>query len=418
MSAVMNQFIEIKYLEADHHSPSHRTTFTLPNGIVALPNLRLANLGIHGAVGSLSATGITSLIKHIYLYSDGQLIDQLRYANQYESFRQLQHSNGVNKDQFRFLEKHKIGYDLDFKQQVSALKTIQNNSIVASSEKDAQGGYLQLPPLLRILQEQSFVIDTSKMPNFRLIIEWETSKFKYLSSGTNNTYIVGRPTLIYDLVSDPKAAMEISKSMNNFSWKCMEHDSINISNQSGNVPTTQKVNLKLKAFDNKYVNRIISFKNYTDLSIAQNGNNIRGKGFFRSPVMYLEKINFKVNGVPVFDQPVDREEVRQVITSQAWGPLNTKPYETKLSVGLDNPIDAQANFLGIPSDHADSVGMASYFGCELSNKVKDFEVEYERRCPEDDQDPKNYSQELTFNVFAEVTKQLIFGKDGFMIRYL
>lgn len=412
-----SQFVDIRYLEAEHHNPSHNTIFRLPNGIQAFPNLRLGNLGIHGAVGALSKTGISSLIKHIYLYSDRQLIDQARYANHFESFRQLTMSNSSNKNIFRFLEKHQVGYLIDSKEQVGPDDTLLNNSVVNSTEKDAQGGYLQLPMLLQILQEPTFIIDTNKFPNLTLVIEWETDKRKYLSAGCNNNYTIGKPTLIYDEITDPKIGQQASAAMKNFNWNCIEHDAIDVHHETI-LPRTQTLHRKLKGFDNKLLNRLILIKNFQNVAHANDGTNAYGKGYYRSPVQHLEQINLKINGRPIFDEPLSQEETRQAITAQAWGKLNIQPYESSISVGVDNP-ETKAQFIGISSDETNVTGMASYLGCRIDNVVQDFEIEYKRTCPTDNATIKRYSEALVLNVFGEVTKQLVFGKDGqFIVRYV
>ena len=413
-----SQFVDIRYLEAEHHNPAHNTIFRLPSNIQAFPNLRLGNLGIHGATGNLSKTGITSLIKHIYLYSDRQLIDQSRYANQWESFRQLTMSNSANKNIFRFLEKHQIGYQIDSKEQVGAQDTTNNSSIVNSTEVNAQGGYLQLPMLLQILQEPTFILDTNKFPNMTLVIEWETDKRKYLSSNADSDFKIGKPTLIYDEITDPKIGQQASGAMKNFNWNCIEHDSIDVPTKNNDLPSTQTLNRKLKGFDNKLLNRIVVVKNFQDTAKSVTGATVHGKGFYRSPVQYLEHINFKINGRPIFDEPLTQEETRQAITAQAWGKLNITPYESSLSVGLDSPQEYK-HFIGISNDSNTSTGMASYCGCRIDNVVQDFELEYKRSCPNDTSaDLKRYSEALTLNVFGETTKQMIFGKQGqFLIRY-
>ena len=419
--ALHSQFIDIKYLEASHHSPHTRTTFKLPNGIVAFPNLRICNLGIHGAVGRLSETGISSLIKHISLYSDSQLIDQLRYANQFESFRQLTHSNSVNNDNFSYLEKSEIGYSINSSQQVESLNNGHSASIVELTETDAQGGYLQLPSLLRILQEKSFVIDTNKFKNMSIVIEWATDKLHYLSEGTNETFSIGNPTLVYDQVIDEKLARSMSAGMKNFSWNCIDHDSITVSAQT-TLPTTQTLTRKLKGFDTKYLNRLVIVKNFINNTINVNtdvANTMKGKGYYRSPVQHNEQIQLKVNGMCLFDEPIIQENVKAMITAQAWGPLNLRPYEGNISVGLDNLHEGYKSYVGIPADRNNIVGFGSYFGMDIKQSINDLEIEYRRNCTEMSAGTENrYAEGLLLNVFGEVTKQIIFNNNGFVVRYL
>lgn len=151
---------------------------------------------------------------------------------------------------------------------------------------------------------------------------------------------------------------------------------------------------------------------------ANNGTNAYGKGYYRSPVQHLEQINLKINGRPIFDEPLSQEETRQAITAQAWGKLNIQPYESSLSVGVDN-LAAKVQHIGVSTDEANVTGMASYLGCRIDNVVQDFEIEYKRVCIADNQAIKRYNEALVLNVFGEVTKQMVFGKDGqFIVRYV
>lgn len=45
-------------------------------------------------------------------------------------------------------------------------------------------------------------------------------------------------------------------------------------------------------------------------------------------------------------------------------------------------------------------------------------IEYKRTCPTDSAPIKRYSEPLVLNVFGEVTKQMVFGKNGQFIHLL
>ena len=406
--------IKIRYLEAEQHNQNYRTTFKLPNNVIALPNLRIANLGLFGGVGSYSKTGVSGLIKHIYLYSDSNLIDQLRNLNQWDSFRQMTQSNKLNKNIERYLSKVDIGYEIDEKMQ-GEISFSQNAISVAQDEKNY--GYLELMKYLQILAVENFVIDTAKMPNLRIEIEWETSKFKYLHTGTNNNYLVARPVLIYDEVSDQSAASQLSSNLGNLNFVCIENDSFHVPEKT--PPSVQSIKVSLKGFNQKFVNKFLVMKSYNVLSKANDtgSNSIIGKGFYRSPVQFNEKVNILVNGEQLYETKANDQSINDQRTAHSWGSLNVNVNENLFSNGLANPVDGLLNKVAVASDQ-NLLGMASYLGCKIQNKIEDLRIEYDRSCPSDNQAFKRYSEGLDVHVFGEVQKQMIFGKNSFVSRYL
>lgn len=421
-----SQFVNVRYLEPESHNPNNRTEFKLPNNIYAYPNLRLVNVGLSGAVGSISKIGCVSLIKHLYLYSDRELIDSLRFANIFHSFNQLTVSNASNRSINSVLEKSAVGYVIDQSLQ-SGHEQDRRVTGVANDPINGSGGYIEVSRLLQILQTQGFILDTAKFPNLRLVIEWETEPLKYLSEGTNNAFTVVSPTLIYDEIESPEIGASLSAQMGNVNFSSIEHDSFQVPNISAqNNGHRQVLDSRLKGFDKKFVNRFILVKNIVPIAMAEGpGNTIRGKGFFRSPVQHHEKINCKVNGQQIFDEEIGPDATKNYITADAWGPLNVQFYEDKMSVGLDNPNDGQLNFNGIPSDMVNVVGFGSYFGFRVEQKIEDLEIHYQREKPNDNTAAtpgakgRVYEQHLNVNVFAECAKQLIYGKNGqFTVRYL
>ena len=423
-----SQFTKISYLETSKHNPQDRTEFVFPPSTYAYGNLRLLNVGLEGAVGSLSRIGSVALIKHIYLYSDREVIDMLRFANRYHSFSQLINTNSNNRSVNKILEKSSVGYVYDLGVRSRSVNN-QNVVAVAQNTKAGSGGYIELPRLLKLLQSEGLIIDTNKMKNWRLVIECEKGKLKYLSTGTNNTFVVTKPTLAYDEIINPEIGKQLSDQMKNFNFSCIEHDSFDMGNMSDGAKFpnghVQSVQRKLKGFDNKFVNRLIIIKNFANNTINQTAANaMRGKGAYRSPVQHHEKINIKVNGVPVFDKAIDNESAKQYLTADAWGSLNLEPYEGSLSVGSDNPTDGFVNHIGCSNDRSNVTGMGSYFGCRLESKIEDLEFDVQRQKPQDSTAAapaalgRRYEQHLIYNVYAEVAKQFIVDKDGFSVRYL
>jgi hypothetical protein len=109
--------------------------------------------------------------------------------------------------------------------------------------------------------------------------------------------------------------------------------------------------------------------------------------------------------------------VKLAITSDAYGPLNLMPYEPSISVGLDTPQAVAVNIVGTP--HTDFVGMASYVGVKLQQRIQDYEVSYTRDCFRDTTGHfKRYTEGLTLHFYAEVQKVVKFSGGDFSIEYV
>ena len=414
-----SQFLKISYLEPQSHVVNYQTEFKLPDNVVCSPSLRIGNLGLESSTfagdANYAISGVSSLIKNIYLYSDRMLIDKISNFGHFDAtFKQLQNSNQTNKNIQQVLNKSSVGYSLDAKQQFSGNGI---HSRISNSGSEDKCGYIELASHFNVLRSMP-VIDTSKLKNFRVVIEWQKNNLYYLRNHTDQVFQQKSPTLIYDVIINPQVAMAQSKALGNFNFMSLEHDSIIIPANTS-LPSVQKTQKQLKGFNNKLVEKMVLIKQYQNDLLAKSSTNIIGLGPYKSPVQYNEQVQVKINGRPLFDSPVDKEVVRVLHTDNAWGPRNVMPYAQSLSIGLNNVNDGLVNFVGIPSD-SEQIANSSYFGFQVLNKIKDLEIEYERESPSDSNATiKVYSEAMTLHAYGTVQKQMVFGKNGdFMVSYV
>jgi hypothetical protein len=158
-------------------------------------------------------------------------------------------------------------------------------------------------------------------------------------------------------------------------------------------------------------------KYYTDLTKNYEGDEQVGRGSYRSPVQLDEEINFNINGQPVFAENLKQDVVKLQYLHDTFGEMSVMPYESVLSKGLDSVTD-ENNLIG--TFHTKSVlGMSSYLGCKILNRVSDLEVVYKRNVIADTTTLfKRYSEAVTIQLYAEVQKQLKFDKNGVTVSYL
>ena len=161
-------------------------------------------------------------------------------------------------------------------------------------------------------------------------------------------------------------------------------------------------------------------KSYTDKVKRYAGNTPQGQGNYSSPVQIDEKINFLINGRPVFDDTLEAPNVKLMVTEDAFGPLNLVPYEAQVSAGLDvNQTEANnANREGTPGTTA-LIGFFSPVGFKVLSRVRDIEIQYERRIYADANAVlKKYADGLDLHLYSEVQRVLKFGPSGPVVTYL
>mgnify|MGYP003651763753 FL=1 len=420
--AFMSQFTKIRYLDPNSHISGLKTEFRLPKNFTAYPNLRLGNLGVSGTATEYDRNGVISTIRHIHLYSNQTLIDSARHVNRYMSFKNRLTSNEYNKNILKFTNRSKYGYEITNGGRVDCLR--------AQNAVDAVGlstnlGVVDLPDLLGVLLQLK-VVDTSQMPNLRLVIEYEDDKRLYLNSDAATDYKNLQPVLICDEIVNPQIAAEMVKQNVNISFQTVEHDSVQVpavtvtGTDDGATNSVQPINKRLKGNQNKVINRCVLLKSYTDKVKRYAGNTPQGQGNYSSPVQIDEKINFLINGRPVFDDTIEAPNVKLMVTEDAFGPLNLVPYEAQVSAGLDvNQTEANnANREGTPGATA-LIGFFSPVGFKVLSRVRDIEIQYERRIYADANGVlKKYADGLDLHLYSEVQRVLKFGPSGPVVTYL
>ena len=225
------------------HSNS-RTEYRLDNDYYA-STLKLVDVGIiardnpAGAAANSGAliypqlNGVYQCVKNIYLYSGTTLLDSVQNVAQYSAIQAAKTSNQGSTDLNRDLllnglgfSQHPIGGDgvATADEQVARPQSLTtssraskdfsillanngahtippNNQTTAAADQDGQSGCISLSSLLQFLKTISIL---PRIPNLRLVVEWDTNYNNYFNANGNaaGALSVSRPTLVAEKIEN------------------------------------------------------------------------------------------------------------------------------------------------------------------------------------------------------------------------
>ncbi len=413
----------VQYIDPVTDITNQKSEFKL-DGKAWRSNLKLlVDLKVASAPAYSELVGAYGLIRHIRLMSRGVELDSCRNANYLMAFKNVNNANEENIGIRSKLSNASVGYQIDEKLQFEA-RNISTAKNVASVENSGSA-VLHLNNILPLLKEVE-VFNTELFPEMRVVVEYNTEeKLKLMDVGDASTS--NRPLLIAEEVQDEEM-VKSSLGFKGVQWVTMESDSTIIPQQAG--AGVQSVVRKINGFDNKKVDRIVMMKHLFPIGKNYNGNDAIGFGAYSSYVQNLEKINFNLNGKPIFpnaDGLKDSAE-RSMLLADTWGQCNILPYGNQSGTGANfgrtQDIVGSAIF-GVPRISntdtnpriSERVGAQDYVGFSVADHVKNFELVYERTTVVDTQNPAPQNESLEIRFFAEVRKELSVSNGNVMVSY-
>jgi len=431
MASLYSTSVKVDYIDPRFDS-SKRAEFRLNPELCYYSNLRLVNLGATLGTDNnetiQSPAGLYGIIKHIRLLDGAREIDSCRNVNRYLAFKNL---NNSNKDNYEIgQQKHKgaVGYLLNDNRRVvpGALSTRVLST--SANTTDANKAYLDLRECLPVLERLSY-LDTSLMPNLRIEVEFELDAVKLISKNTN-VMTKTTPLLIAEEIMDEELKKKLKSNFSGVVWNTVENDvvqvpSVDASALADAASLNQQKSLRISGFDNKLVGRVVMMKTYTDKAKYKiSDTQILGYGELGSSVAQLEeKINLRLNGRGVYSgNGLDTPAKRASALSMAWGDVNIVPYSHNLAMGR-NVAGTLNNVVGAPPKYDNDnesklIGQSDFVGMEISDRVSQLILDYERTNIKDTGSIKNTSAGLDIHIFAEVQRSLMLDcKGGYMVRY-
>jgi len=353
------------------------------------PNkLFMSNMRIGGAgyVANTPATdkmknpaGVWGQIKNIFLMDGGTEVDKQYDVGPLMAFKASNHPNDQNFSKNKLLTHSFLGYESNSNRKLT--EPFAQVGTTPSLLKDE--GWLSLLDVFDYLKNSVYV-STNMFSHLRLVIEFYPVK----TAEADATAIL-KPYLIVDEIVDENAMESIEKELMTtpIVFKPIERDSALIPVTTINTP--QSINLKLKGFNDKTLNRVLVCKSTaTNVSLSINS----------------EKVNFVVNGRQILPYDgIDTPSKRTMYLNDSWGTVNMLPAQN--NVIFD---DAKKVALSAALPQAND-----FVGLSINDNIREFELQYSRNTGE-----AGSIVALNLLVYGEVNK--VFNPNGgdYKILYL
>jgi hypothetical protein len=384
-----------RYLEPVSHSNS-RTEFVLFNSgeKMIFPNMRLLKMGCSAKKADGTAEnnaqfiyngGIQNVIRNITLYSDGIVLDQLRNADRWLAFKNLNESAAGLQALTAYLNGSNMAMDHD--------DYFVNLDVVNTNSNDVVGR-MELGRVLPILQQ---IEGLPGVRDLRLVIEYNTLIADvYAAEATlPSSFTVNRPLLVYEELEGSNAKREMMKRLQAkpVVWRAIENERLYLSA----IADAEKVvvDRRLKGFDGKRINRAVMMVDNITSSNPLLGHK-------RSTAMPDEKINMTVNGKQLLQFSGVDTVNRKLATLDSWGQYNVinGTQFVDISGGTDT---------GYASELVQKLnGQLSYCNFNINQAISDLQIKYERTGNALLADSL---EALHLYIFAEIPKFLRFDKN-------
>lgn len=425
--------IKTQLVDAVVNISNNRLEYKLPPMSGFYPTLRLAQFGSTGGdVSYNKGCGALGLISRITLMNGAEELSSLSEANRYMTFKYLNASNSDNASLFYPLIHHQQGYLVNNTLKVQSSHEAEYNqaqsgdSALVQAQKAVTVDLMSMLPLLSSIP----VLDTNVFQDLRLMIEYETDPRKVLDDITAASTTRNDPVLVVEEIQDPKLVSALSAKFKGTVWNEIEHDVINLPSNENAADSDLEQTIKetVNGFDNKYVSRMVMMKSFSDAEqskIGGTGSLMKGFGPFSSYAMHKEKINFAVNGKSLFvGDGLDTAAKRQMMLHDSWGSCNVVPFGHTEGVGVDGAADSTAT-VGVPilsgAKQGELVGSQDFVGVHLESRINQFEIEYSRSTPKNNNAVLAVNQlaaALDIHLFCEVRKQLVIQNGKYILQYV
>jgi hypothetical protein len=362
-----------------------RTEFRLDDNFYA-SSIKLVDVGLSdpNATGKSflypSLNGVMQLIKNIFIYSDTTLLDSLQNIPQYTALQALKTSNQgshLNRDLLLNGNGFTINQVDDSADRAGALAQsdaaqvldlggTQNNQIPIGANSEQQSGTVMLQQLLSFLETVPVL---PKIPNLRLVIEYDTNVANYFNDPgdpiTTPNLSVIRPTLVVEqLLNEPDMPDTLQIP---FMQTIVERFQVPAAATPANDSVPQRLSFKSQAFNQKFL-RDLTFLNSPSGELDPADRNLTR--LTRSVAQKGEVLQLVVNNsnhLP--DVGIDSPAKKFMYFNDTDRPLNLP-----LLSALPEIKDASGNI--ITDDQL--VGQYTATAVKVGKRIDDLRVEYQR----------------------------------------
>ena len=437
-------------------SSSRRCEFRIPfKNQAYLPNLRIGNLGLISSqeVPYALGSGVAASIARITLLDGEEELDSLREVGSWLTFKSFMRPNSEAASISLPIEGGAgRGYTSSTTMEIDVplpRQKFANTEAAHTQNEHIHTGTLDLRVVFPFLGAITH-LSTATFKNLRIVIEYQTDAARMVTQ-TAAAMLPLKPTvpiLMADEITDQALISTLDKQMMSqpVYWDAIEVDRIGLPSTSTaaatatTAPVTQNVSLRSNGFVGKYMKRLLIQKSPQSSSLNVSNDIVQGFGGNGSVSMNQERANLRVNGRSLLGgQGYNTAAQMAMGVADTFGELNVAPYGAIQSVGLDNArilclnapagvaptfpsILDQTNVTAQTPRHAATTGQQSYMAFRVDSKVDALQIEYQRvgRFQDTTADIPGQggtSAALDLTCYAEISKSMAVGADGWRIQY-
>ena len=444
--SIYNEGVKTNIIDPVYFS-NQRAEFRLESDSVYLSNWRLLNIGVTGAVGSKTYSGITgaiACIKNIALYDNNVLLDQILDVPKWCGFKSFNNSNADSQDLESNLRKSRMGscvqgYDtvangsetrIDEWEVRPALTGINGGTALGTYPKDGDRAFLRLKEVFPLLNNLNGFVDTSVFRELKVVVEFSDDHTEFLKSDDAPLQMV-QPLLVVDEVVSDESKSRVG-GFSGTTYFSIENDRVivpAITTASGVISNVipkpiQQRTFNINGFNNKTVGRMLIAKTPLNPATYTNGGSVDKVGQNGSSGMMEEEFQMRVGGSSVLaGRGITKESERLAYLNDTWGTCSVPPFVSGGTAffALDN-VNRASTILGGDKD----LNVTDYIGLNVGKYVESLEIDYQRvgnyifpnaGTPPPDTagktandgftDASPLNQALQLNIFCEVRKAIV-----------
>tara|TARA_R110000764_G_scaffold225200_1_gene314594 strand:- start:269 stop:1522 length:1254 start_codon:yes stop_codon:yes gene_type:complete len=413
-----NGNVETMYLDPVSFVPNGRCAFELDGTKLAyLSNMRLLNLGVVSNTQQDYSQGLGALafIRNIKLMDARTELSQMRNPAQYLFFKNCNRTNATNKSEDSYLKRNSMGYEVAAND--NKISREYTGGRADTTPDTTSLAYLDLREVFPILNSLT-TLPTTVFKNLRIEIEFQANAAFQMLGQVDATFDIQRPILAVDIVNNQAMVDTAINSLMSapILWQEIETDNytINAVDTSGEADAgytaRQQSNNNSLGFRGKYVERLLVCKQLVNKLKEQNGQAVLGFGAVASSQALLnEQTQFRVNGKNIFAgfNGINKPNEMLAMVSDEYGSLNAYPgsnlYKWTKQAALN--------------DDGNSGGQQAFSCVRLGCRVADLQVQIGRDNNRDSDLRAPTNDALNVNLYAEVSKMVNVGSNGYRIVY-
>jgi len=402
---------------------NNRVEFALPSNTILSSDIRLLNIGAIVSEDTREynrMAGGLSLIKNIYLQSNGVTLDQVLDANTWIAFKQQLKSHG----QAESLERNLVGNSQGLIVTSDAvLGTPYTPKPLATTLAASGKTMISLTDVLPLLRATR-MLPTTIFTDLRLVIEYETDIVKIGTTSIGSLTTMLTPFVVVDEMLDADFIKTQTNAYQGVGFMSIERDMVfaptslaSVSGVAGNVVNSHS--MQMRGYDNKFISRVLFVPKALNSNAYIGGADgvVAGGGGLGAIALLKPSYNVVVNGSnKIAGQGLIGYSEIQGRTMDTWGQMNVPTQANTPGVYHEGDIYSHA---------ADYVGYAGYMGLTVNDSIQSFYLNLDYTAQFDaEREDENYQRYATLNsqyqimCFAECRKSIIVRPDkSFIVSY-